>query len=114
MLWRRTNKTQPEHTNLCDSCHNSLLDNAQIQLPDRAISQSGLNLNICNIHCQNVSIVDLQTNFNQMDYKTIMTALGIEFYVTCVADYSYTFPPFFWGAGKVTAMTQNTCLNTVV
>jgi len=41
--------------------------------------------------------------------------LGIDFYVTCVADYSYTFPPFFWGvAGKVTAMTKITHLDTVI
>jgi len=93
---------------------NSLLDNAQIQLPDSAISQSGLDLNIRNLYCQNVSIVDLRTEFNQTDYKTVVNTLAIEFHVTCVADYSYTYPPFFRGAGKVTIATQNNRLETAV
>jgi len=40
--------------------------------------------------------------------------IAIQFAVTCVADYGYTFPPFFSGDGIVTAVTQNSRLETVV
>lgn len=89
---------------------NEIFQNAQLVLPDADISTSGLDLSIRDLVCSQVVIDDMTVVSpppNGNTVTSIQLQVNIQFSLICEANYSYRFPPFFRGSGRVGASTRN-------
>jgi hypothetical protein len=89
---------------------NELFQDATFALPDTDVSEGQLSLSLSNLHCREINIGDIHSNYYFVEKEggeTLAFEIHAEpFAMNCFADYSYRFAFLLPGSGRFEAITR--------